>query len=271
MALRFRKSKKVAPGTKVNIGKKSAGVSFGNCAGGISFNSKRGVRARFSIPGTGVSFSKKVGGKSRKSKVKSKGGGSSISSAIIAVLILAALIPLLGPIALVLLVIVLVVGVIIYQSAMSLASDLSQEQIDEIRNQIKILGDSVQIVNTSCDLKSVISSYDAACAALQFLSDFTLADIESAGCKLNQPPDAALSSMCEKKVPALNQAIQRAYDGMLRKCASLKTEKGRKNRQMKFFDELNALMPNFPEETRDFTVDFINKNIDDPLTGLEGL
>ena len=65
----------------------------------------------------------------------------------------------------------------------------------------------------------------------------------------------------------MNRAIQRAYDGMLRKCAALKTENGRKNRQMKFFDELNALMPDFPEETRDFAVDFINRHINESLDG----
>ena len=62
MAIRYRKSKKIASGTRLNIGKKSVGISFGNKGGGISFNSKSGVRVRSSIPGTGLSFSSKVGG-----------------------------------------------------------------------------------------------------------------------------------------------------------------------------------------------------------------
>ena len=48
MGLRFRKSVKIAPGVKLNIGKKSVGVSVGGKHGGVSFNSKTGARARIS-------------------------------------------------------------------------------------------------------------------------------------------------------------------------------------------------------------------------------
>ena len=54
MGIRFRKSVKIAPGVRLNIGKKSAGISVGGKFGGISYNSKTGARERFSIPGTGV-------------------------------------------------------------------------------------------------------------------------------------------------------------------------------------------------------------------------
>lgn len=64
MGLRFRKSIKVAPGVKVNIGKKSAGVSIGGKHGGVSFNTRSGARARVSAPGTGLSYNTKIGGKS---------------------------------------------------------------------------------------------------------------------------------------------------------------------------------------------------------------
>ena len=39
MGLRFRKSIKIAPGVKINIGKKSVGMSIGGKYGGISMNS----------------------------------------------------------------------------------------------------------------------------------------------------------------------------------------------------------------------------------------
>lgn len=67
MGFRFRKSVKIAPGVKVNFGKKSVGLSIGNKGGGISFNSKTGSRARVSIPGTGLSYSTKLGGRKKKS------------------------------------------------------------------------------------------------------------------------------------------------------------------------------------------------------------
>jgi cobalamin biosynthesis Mg chelatase CobN len=60
MGLRVRKSVKIAPGVKVNIGKKSVGVSAGNKYGGVSVNSKTGVSSRVSVPGTGVSYTNKI-------------------------------------------------------------------------------------------------------------------------------------------------------------------------------------------------------------------
>ena len=60
MGTRFRKSIKLAPGVKINVGKKSVGLSVGGKHAGMSFNSKTGVRARVSAPGTGLSYSTKV-------------------------------------------------------------------------------------------------------------------------------------------------------------------------------------------------------------------
>ena len=68
MGLRFRKSFKIAPGVKVNIGKKSVGMSVGGKYGGVSVNSKTGARARMSAPGTGISYSEKLGKSSAKSR-----------------------------------------------------------------------------------------------------------------------------------------------------------------------------------------------------------
>ena len=70
MGLRFRKSFKIAPGVRFNVGKKSHGISIGGRGGGISFNSKSGTHARVSIPGTGISYTTKVGGKKRKKSSK---------------------------------------------------------------------------------------------------------------------------------------------------------------------------------------------------------
>ena len=61
MGTRFRKSVKIAPGVKLNVGKKSVGVSVGGKHGGVSMNSRNGARARVSAPGTGLSYSEKIG------------------------------------------------------------------------------------------------------------------------------------------------------------------------------------------------------------------
>ena len=60
MGFRFRKSIKIAPGVKVNFGKKSVGMSIGNKYAGVSVNSRTGARARVSAPGTGLSYSTKI-------------------------------------------------------------------------------------------------------------------------------------------------------------------------------------------------------------------
>lgn len=56
MAIRFRKSFKVAPGVKVNLGKKSAGVSFGNKYFRKTYSTSGRKTTSSSIPGTGITF-----------------------------------------------------------------------------------------------------------------------------------------------------------------------------------------------------------------------
>lgn len=64
MGFRFRKTVKIAPGVKINFGKKSVGMSVGNKYAGVSVNSRTGARARVSAPGTGLSYSTKIGSSS---------------------------------------------------------------------------------------------------------------------------------------------------------------------------------------------------------------
>lgn len=67
MGLRFRKSIKIAPGIRLNVGKKSTGISIGGKYGGISVNSRTGARARVSAPGTGLSYTESLGVEKQKS------------------------------------------------------------------------------------------------------------------------------------------------------------------------------------------------------------
>ena len=80
MGLRVRKSIKVAPGVKLNVGKKSVGVSVGGKHGGVSVNSKSGVNTRVSVPGTGVSYTQHVSNKNHSSSGKSSKQNSSVVS-----------------------------------------------------------------------------------------------------------------------------------------------------------------------------------------------
>lgn len=65
MALKFRKSFKVAPGLKVNVGKKGVSTSIGGK--GMRFNvSSRGTSVGSSIPGTGISYNKKINSRTKR-------------------------------------------------------------------------------------------------------------------------------------------------------------------------------------------------------------
>ena len=66
MGTRFRKSKEILPGVKVNVGKKSVGISVGGKLGGVSVNTKGDVTKRVSAPGTGLSYVERENVKGRK-------------------------------------------------------------------------------------------------------------------------------------------------------------------------------------------------------------
>ena len=67
MPPRYQKRKKIAPGTHLNIGKRGVNsVTFGKRGSGLSVTAgKRGTRINVGIPGTGLSYSHKVGGKKK--------------------------------------------------------------------------------------------------------------------------------------------------------------------------------------------------------------
>lgn len=61
MSLYYRKSKNIGNGTRLNINKKSVGISTGVKGARISANSKGNVRMNLSIPGTGFRYTKTIG------------------------------------------------------------------------------------------------------------------------------------------------------------------------------------------------------------------
>lgn len=58
MGFNFRKSFKIAPGVRLNVGKKGvSSVSVGGKGARVTAN-KKGLRSSISAPGTGMSYSK---------------------------------------------------------------------------------------------------------------------------------------------------------------------------------------------------------------------
>ena len=66
MGLRFRKSFKVAPGVKVNLGKKSSSVTFGGKGMHYTVNSKGKTTKSVGIPGTGIYYTESSSGGTKK-------------------------------------------------------------------------------------------------------------------------------------------------------------------------------------------------------------
>lgn len=81
MGFRFRKSIKIAPGLKLNLGKRGASISVGGRGGSLTFGSS-GVRATVGIPGTGISYTEKIGGTSKSSAIKNSPAVSTIPQSI---------------------------------------------------------------------------------------------------------------------------------------------------------------------------------------------
>ena len=73
MGFRFRKSFKIAPGVRLNIGKKSVGISAGVKGARVSVNSSGRKTTTVGLPGTGLSYSKteKIGGSKTKAAITS--------------------------------------------------------------------------------------------------------------------------------------------------------------------------------------------------------
>ena len=71
MGLRFRKSVKIAPGVRLNIGKKSVGISAGVKGYRKSINSSGRVTTSIGTPVAGVSYVKTENLKSKKKKAAS--------------------------------------------------------------------------------------------------------------------------------------------------------------------------------------------------------
>jgi hypothetical protein len=61
MAFRFGRRIRIAPGLSLNLGKRGVSLSAGVRGGRVTLGS-RGARATAGLPGTGLSYSTKIGG-----------------------------------------------------------------------------------------------------------------------------------------------------------------------------------------------------------------
>lgn len=79
MGFRFRKSIKIAPGVKLNLNKKSVGVTAGVKGAHYTVNSKGKKTATVGIPGTGISFSESTSTKKKAASYTSESNSNNSS------------------------------------------------------------------------------------------------------------------------------------------------------------------------------------------------
>ena len=87
MGFRFRKSIKIAPGVKINLGGNSASMTIGKRGASVNVG-KNGVRGTIGIPGSGLSYSESIiKRQSRNSATPTNAGEGSPMKTIILVLL----------------------------------------------------------------------------------------------------------------------------------------------------------------------------------------
>lgn len=62
MGWQYRRSIKIAPGVRLNVGSKSYGVSIGKRGAHVSVNSKTGTSVSAGLPGSGLSYRQRING-----------------------------------------------------------------------------------------------------------------------------------------------------------------------------------------------------------------
>ncbi|MBQ9346447.1 MAG: DUF4236 domain-containing protein [Oscillibacter sp.] len=261
MGFRFRKSVKIAPGVKINFGKKSTGISIGNKGGGISFNSRTGARVRASVPGTGISYTSKLGGrKKRKAAAKRTAQRTDTSANLSATVTDKWLQPVSRRWWFITLAVVLIIGGIgtpplgvlyIAGGAFMIYIRSNTDKLyfapgstpSQFNRQLQIFDESVKIFMETTNPDTFFGRYSDAFRAaseMNTITDAPLVHGETAG--------DALEALENQRGDAVTAFLNRYHDAVQAKAEALKTDRG-KNNQYKRFRE--SLEPYFDQMTQD--------------------
>ena len=216
MGFHFRKRIKIAPGVNLNIGKKSVGVSVGGKHGGLSLNSKTGARARVSAPGTGLSYSEKIGGKSKKKDSSNKSSSFFHKNKDY----------------------LLKWQQVITDNksdklVMSERELLQHTQL-AVQSSLKIIQDCVRLVNETLTPNVFFDRYD-----LLLEHATKIAEYEPFYSFVAPLPSEQLEVLIEKRPLATHDFIERYWNSVQLAISKLKTDKAKKNRLEKFFQTMD--------------------------------
>ena len=114
----------------------------------------------------------------------------------------------------------------------------SKKQLVELSNiyinrKLEIATDSINILNTTCNTETFFSRYELTLSILSELSDF------EKFVPFTNSPEQELNKITSEKDRHTKDFIERAWESLLTKNRNLKTEKGKNNRILKFFNELD--------------------------------
>ena len=284
--MRFRKSIKIAPGIKINIGKKSTGISVGNKYGGFSVNSKTGARSRVSAPGTGLSYSTKLGSTStkktsasasekgyvvKKKKIASRGTYkfSYIFSLIAGILCLIIGIPTVavGGVLFILFALLFFYmfnqwrkiynnyDAFLQKSQTDLPSAINEGMVIYPEQNLRIIKDCTNIINSTANPDTFFERYDLMVTKIDEL-------IAIQGPKYTgQSPLELKEQVISKKQAAIHDMIGRYFNDVSAKASTLKTDKGKSNRFQAFISSLEDYYDQMEESTIKYAKDLYNSAI----------
>lgn len=127
----------------------------------------------------------------------------------------------------------------------------------DIDRLLEIVDDCVRLVNTSNNFKTVVGRYNDLISTLHKIIEGADEDTLI----FDQTPSEVLAHVTNEKATILNEAVKRAYDDMLVKSNSLKTEKGCIDRKVKFFQSLKEGFDEFPSETQIFICSLAEEDV----------
>ncbi len=237
MGLKFRKSVKIAPGVRLNVGKKSASVSVGGKGFHKTFSTTGKTTTTVGIPGTGLSYSK-TSKKAAAPKQKKPSLFSSIKDLANKSVLLEWQ------------------NVILEEESTKLHMSRDQLEdctIEQAQNDMRIFDDCATLINSTVKPDVFFSRLD--------LAESTLDHLVTLEPYMNQIKciqlDASMSDLMDKfqeeKDSYTTDFLYRYYGTVKEKADGLKTEKGKQGQFQKFYESLE---PYF-ESISDLNMEYI--------------
>lgn len=124
----------------------------------------------------------------------------------------------------------------------------------EFLRDVRIMQESVSLVNNSTSLETVSSRYDTLMNVLQRLMTYTSEELNTFNTHFPVPLKKTYESLQENKALIFCQAIDRAYEQCKADALSLSTNKGYEGRINRFFQKSLAIS-NLPQEAKEYLIE----------------